>query len=511
MQGATSGQLTSLLQKRKAAKDRAIAAKIRALEDRAASERQREDVRVAREAHMFNSGTSECFENPDGPSLSSATTTVGAFELQDSPFHSGVAEDYFQELSPLSSSTPLRPTRARRPPKRLQDYTPSSVSSLRRTTRHPRPRSPPLSDAYESTAPLSLSTSSSQPPPPLHLSTNVTPSNDAPGEPDNKYEDREVDGFGLYRSYLIPPAIDPDDTPLEDEPCDAPTFAVERPSSLAWWTGFGHTALEAATRTGRAALDTTAHSVYYPFRNSTTFRLMHWFYSGSSMKSLAELDRLVDEVILADDFDREHLRNFSATTEAHRLDNVVDKADSAQPEHLKAADGWHSASVKIKVPCDGVEQGSEAKAREISVPGLHYRRLLDIIKVAFQDAASATWTLVPYRLFWKPPGSLTNDLPERVYSEIYNSEAMNAEYKTLVDRPRAAGDNLEVAIAAIMFWSDSTHLASFGNASLWPIYMFFGNQSKYTRAHPTAFAAHHVAYIPTLPDDFQDTYQQLLL
>jgi len=37
----------------------------------------------------------------------------------------------------------------------------------------------------------------------------------------------------------------------------------------------------------------------------------------------------------------------------------------------------------------------------------------------------------------------------------------------------------EVAILAMLFWSDLTHLASFGTASLWPIYLYFGNLSKY--------------------------------
>jgi hypothetical protein len=48
----------------------------------------------------------------------------------------------------------------------------------------------------------------------------------------------------------------------------------------------------------------------------------------------------------------------------------------------------------------------------------------------------------------------------------------------------------------MMIWSDSTHLAEFGNASLWLIYLFFGNQSKYSRAKPNDFAAHHIAYMP---------------
>ena len=75
---------------------------------------------------------------------------------------------------------------------------------------------------------------------------------------------------------------------------------------------------------------------------------------------------------------------------------------------------------------------------------------------------------------------------------------MILEYETLTSRPRPPGDNLEIVIAGIMLWSDATHLASFGNASLWPIYLFFANQSKYIRSRPTAFAAHHLAYIPTV-------------
>ena len=49
-----------------------------------------------------------------------------------------------------------------------------------------------------------------------------------------------------------------------------------------------------------------------------------------------------------------------------------------------------------------------------------------------------------------------------------------------------------------MVLSDSTHLGQFGTAALWPIYTFFGNQSKYERTKPSQFAAHHTAYIPSV-------------
>jgi hypothetical protein len=58
--------------------------------------------------------------------------------------------------------------------------------------------------------------------------------------------------------------------------------------------------------------------------------------------------------------------------------------------------------------------------------------------------------------------------------------------------------SVEVAIIAILLWSDSTHLTSFGTASLWPVYMYVGNLSKYVRGRPNAHAAHHIAYIPSV-------------
>ncbi|KAJ7764935.1 hypothetical protein B0H16DRAFT_432430 [Mycena metata] len=55
-----------------------------------------------------------------------------------------------------------------------------------------------------------------------------------------------------------------------------------------------------------------------------------------------------------------------------------------------------------------------------------------------------------------------------------------------------------------MWWSDSTHLANFGTAKAWPLYLYFANLSKYTRARPTSGACHHVAYFPSLPDTIMD-------
>ena len=45
-----------------------------------------------------------------------------------------------------------------------------------------------------------------------------------------------------------------------------------------------------------------------------------------------------------------------------------------------------------------------------------------------------------------------------------------------------------------MFWSDATQLTAFGDAKLWPLYVYFGNESKYERCTPIANLCLHAAY-----------------
>ncbi|RXW21632.1 hypothetical protein EST38_g4229 [Candolleomyces aberdarensis] len=55
-----------------------------------------------------------------------------------------------------------------------------------------------------------------------------------------------------------------------------------------------------------------------------------------------------------------------------------------------------------------------------------------------------------------------------------------------------------------MLASDSTHLTSFGDAQLWPCYLFFGNESKYRRCQPSQHLCHQIAYFEKLSDKFAD-------
>jgi hypothetical protein len=93
--------------------------------------------------------------------------------------------------------------------------------------------------------------------------------------------------------------------------------------------------------------------------------------------------------------------------------------------------------------------------------------------------------------------------------------------------PEAEEDHLPRYVVALMFASDETMLTSFGNAKLWPGYMYFGNESKHRRGKASLKLFEEVAYFLTvralliallssltstdlqLPDAFNDWYIRL--
>jgi hypothetical protein len=75
---------------------------------------------------------------------------------------------------------------------------------------------------------------------------------------------------------------------------------------------------------------------------------MHWYHRKSTLKSFGELNRLVKDVLLADDFSLEHLNKFSAEREAGRVDSHHDNLSTI----FSADDRWIEASVSIPVPIE---------------------------------------------------------------------------------------------------------------------------------------------------------------
>ncbi|KIJ11125.1 hypothetical protein PAXINDRAFT_52664, partial [Paxillus involutus ATCC 200175] len=235
------------------------------------------------------------------------------------------------------------------------------------------------------------------------------------------------------------------------------------------------------------------------FSSPTAGLLMCWHYSGTTAKSIPELNRLGS-------YTRDP--QFNAAEELpfshERERKLIEKYLRDQSNPFQAENGWSRSSVTIPLPKENAKYRSEndSDIPTITVDNVIHRSITDIIKSVFEDDISSTFHMTPFEQFWKT----SDERVLKVYSEAYSSPAMLDAYKEINALPRAPGDNYERVVASLMLWSDATQLANFGDASLWPIYLFFGNQSKYTHSKPTAGACHHVAYIPTLPDDFQDTY-----
>jgi hypothetical protein len=281
--------------------------------------------------------------------------------------------------------------------------------------------------------------------------------------------------FGLYRRFTTWPSVDPENDITLDDLTDAPTFinttdrGYRKPDEI-------------------FASKETSSNPFAPYLTSTVYRLMNWFYQTSS-KTINDLNDLVHDVILAPDFDSDHLQNFNASTEAKRLDDNP---------NCPSSDGWHESSVKLKLPKTGSKYASEDEAPEAEIPGILHRDLLQSIISAFKDTSFEAFNLKGFTQFWKP----SPDEPvEEIFGEVYSSETFR-EMEQEVQSMKPPGETLESIVVPIMAYSDMTHLANFGTAALWPIYFFIGLTSKYIRARPTSFSAHHLAYIPSVSSLF---------
>jgi hypothetical protein len=233
-------------------------------------------------------------------------------------------------------------------------------------------------------------------------------------------------------------------------------------------------------------------NIFHPFANINTFRLVEWFMLRNS-DSPSALNDLVQNALLPNDMTLADLEGFNATTELKRLD----KADI-----FSADNGWKTSTVRLPVPAPG-HPCSEEDAPIFEVHGVRHRDILEVIKNYFSNATIGSFHLTPFKEYFQSAA----DRVEQVWSELYNSDAFYNEHIKICS---SFNDGVENVIAAIMLWSDSTHLANFGTASLWPIYMFFGNISKYVRGKPTSHTSNHIAYLPSVRHTYRFIHYKCL-
>jgi hypothetical protein len=132
---------------------------------------------------------------------------------------------------------------------------------------------------------------------------------------------------------------------------------------------------------------------------------------------------------------------------------------------------------------------SDDDANTLEVKFVH-RRFSEVIKSGIQDfASSCNFHWRRFKQFWKPSDS---EPEQHVYGEVYTSDVFLKIESSL---PNIKECTLEKTVVPLLIYSDSTHLANFGTASLWPVYIWFGNVSKYIHLKASSFSAHHLAYL----------------
>ncbi|KAI0349313.1 hypothetical protein OH77DRAFT_1507530 [Trametes cingulata] len=345
--------------------------------------------------------------------------------------------------------------------------------------------------------------------PPRYVSPTVEDAPEEEQEEDTPGWRTQANEFGVFREYPERPTLDPELSKTLDEICDSPTLAKDAP-----------------------AKQTPPKTIFWLTRHSAIGIAEDMSgIPGTGDRSLDDFDCLID-VLLSRGFSLEDLQGFRGQLAQRLLDEYVHPSGI-----FSAEDGWSEGSIKIPLPKTNAKYKSEEDAPTFVVDGLFYRRLTYVIRGIAEDKHFAErYHWIPHKAFWQPPSS-TRDSPEdgqssredspastssqsssghssqrappiRIYTDTYNSNAACEEAEKIRNQARnpADGADVEYVMFPIHLWSDATHLTNFGSASLWPIYLYFGALSKYVRGMPTEFAAHHLAYVPTLPDSLQDAY-----
>lgn len=325
-------------------------------------------------------------------------------------------------------------------PTRYREVLPQPPSALPPTSMHSKPTAP--------LAPLTASTNSMLPYEP-HIIT--TPRN----------------AFGLLRRYELDrlPIYDPEEYLLPEHFTDFTTQA----QSIG-----------------------THSNPFAPYPNRSSFLLGDWFWNCGVQKSLGNFKALVS-IIVDPDFTKGDITD----VKWDHINKTLGSDDCG--EWLDDDAGWEHTSISISVPYQirrGVSPAINAGPKNYTVDDYHHRSIISVIceKILGLKEGSQ-FHFQPYELLWQ---KVANGPSVHVQGELYSAPVFLAAHRELQSSPPQPNCDLQRVVIALMFWSDATHLAAFGPAKLWPLYMFFGNESKYQRCKPSCHTCEHIAYFQSV-------------
>lgn len=380
-----------------------------------------------------------------------------------------------------------RSMRNRRFPARFQDHVPTSTTPAQMG--HPFLTQKQRSEAARARAGVA------EPAPEPMLEPPAEEWPDGQADPDAAANQiiTDLNSFGVFRKYLSAyiSSHNPEDTdPFSDIPSAQPSSVASRSATT---ESIGS---NLGASSGQNESDPLSTST-----NPTRDLLLGWWSTEGSREGIGSLGSLVN-CLTHPRFDVSDLQDFNPVSALRQFERT--NISSTPETTLAPGDGWKTGTVKIKVPCTGVKQREE-DAPEFTIGGVLYRDAVEVIANELKDPESfENLHIKPFEEWWKPE---EDDDPVRVYSEVYTSDAMLEAERDLQSALKTTpGPQLEMFIVSALLYSDSTSLASFGSASLWPVYLFIGNLSKYVRSKPTSLSAHHIAYLPTVRDQLNTTF-----
>lgn len=232
--------------------------------------------------------------------------------------------------------------------------------------------------------------------------------------------------------------------------------------------------------------------IYGPYPNQSSFNLGEWFWNTGVQKSKSDFRNLLG-IITDPTFSKDEICN----TRWDRIDKLLGDSE-VEGEWLDEPDaGWMKTPITIQVPFPyrNVRDrycSEPIPPQDFTITDFYHRSIVSILKERIQSEDALHFHMEPYELHWQP--GFQTDEPVRVQGEIYTSPAFLDAHNALQEKSGEPGCDLPRVVVALMFASDATQLTSFGQARVWPLYMNFGNDSKYRRSKPSLHLCNHVAY-----------------
>lgn len=418
----------------------------------------------------------------------------GSPSLSDNPYDGS----QFQDVSPEDGYEPQipdpgqppefdqpsgRPQRQRRPPPYLQDLIPSSKTRLRQ---------------FQALVP--------QPPPPVPT-PSVSPSPEARESspeyvpPETVILLSEPNEFGLFRASAQLIANDTESDPAFANVCDNPSLTETSPVAPQF------TMEDDGVQPGLINLFGTWTAAAF-----ITWHVWTTLHALTPQRS----QNLVDNFNLHDRYNTAELVDFNVARALRKLDHY-------HPTPTK--DSWQEDTIEIPLPYENASNPETSAPRYKAK--VYHRNLLDACKSIVQHPYSKSFTYIPSKLFWIPPGCQIDpfseqyselrteplskfDIPgvERIYDEFFHSDAWIKEHEKIQRIPPGPEGRMENGILALNFSSDGLRPAQFGSAHINPIYGSVGNDLAGNRRVPNVFSQQWLAFFAEIGDDIQEVYMK---